>query len=132
MSESFYSRAFGVAGAWALGALPVLLGLARCPVARFLHAPCPGCGMTRAMHMLARGDLMQSLHMHALAVPSILASLLVMAATTWATFRRGTPIAMLSVPLGRVAARVFVGVQIAVALLWIARLFGAFGGPVQV
>ena len=88
--------------------------------------------MTRAVHLLVHGDFVQSLHMHALAVPSLAASLFVMAATTWATFRRGTPIELLKEPLGRIAARVFVGVQVAVVLLWVARLFGAFGGPVEV
>src|SRR5262245_37622409 len=129
MFESFAWRALGVATAWGIGALPVALGLARCPIARLLHAPCPGCGMTRAMHLLAHGDVARSLHMHALAVPALAASLLVMAATTWATLVRGTPVEMLKLPLGRVAAGVFVGVQAAVLLLWIARLLGAFGGP---
>jgi hypothetical protein len=84
------------------------------------------------MHLLAHGDIVQSLQMHALALPSLAASLLIMAATTWATFVRGTPVEMLRLPLGRVAARVFVGVQAAVLLLWVARLLGAFGGPVNV
>src|SRR5215468_12039931 len=103
MIESFSVRALGVAGAWGIGALPVALGLARCPIAHLFHVPCPGCGMTRAVHLMLHGEVLRSLHMHALALPSIVASLLVMAATTWATFRRGTPIEMLKVPLGRVA-----------------------------
>jgi hypothetical protein len=88
--------------------------------------------MTRAVHLLLHGEVQRSLQMHALAVPSLVASLLVMAATTWVTFRRGTPIELLNMPLGRAAARLFVGVQITVVLLWVARLLGAFGGPVDV
>jgi hypothetical protein len=128
----FLMRALGVAAAWAVGAIPLALGLARCPVARWFHAACPGCGMTRAMHLLFYGEVARSLNMHPLAAPSLAASLLVMAATTWATLRRGTPVEMLKMPFGRVAAWIFVGVQLAVVVLWIARLVGAFGGPVRV
>src|SRR5262249_38259378 len=84
MFASFFLRALGVAAAWGVGALPIALGLARCPIAKLFHTPCPGCGMTRAMHLLLHGEIGPSLHMHALALPSLLASLLVMAATTWA------------------------------------------------
>jgi hypothetical protein len=132
LTPAFPLRAFGVATAWTLGALPILLGVARCPVARLLHASCPGCGMTRAIYLLLDAQWARSFHMHPLALPSLLASLAIMAATTWVTFRRGTPVALLKEPLGRFASLFFVGVQSAVLILWIARLFGAFGGPVPV
>jgi hypothetical protein len=129
---SFAVRAVGVAAAWALGALPVVLGLQRCPVAAFLHASCPGCGLTRAVRLLLAGDIAASFHMHPLAVPSIVASALVMAATTWVTWKRGAPTELMREPLGRAAAWTFVGVQALLLALWIARFFGALGGPVPV
>lgn len=43
-----------------------------CPSRRFLHLPCPGCGMTRAMAALARGDWAAVWSFHPLA-PLILA-----------------------------------------------------------
>ena len=39
-----------------------------------LGAPCPGCGMTRAMAALLRGDLPASLRWHPLALPLALAA----------------------------------------------------------
>lgn len=55
---------------WVLGSLAALAAVAVlrqlsfplgpeltiCPSRRFLHLPCPGCGMTRAMAAIARGD----------------------------------------------------------------------------
>ncbi len=126
--DSYAARAFGVAALWGVGALPVALGVMRCPVATFFHAPCPGCGMTRAIWQLLQGDVTASLHLHALAVPSVVASSLVMVATTWATLRRGSPTDMLREPIGRVAAGAFVVVQAAVLGYYIARIAGALGG----
>src|SRR5882724_3966678 len=88
-------RALGVGAAWAVGAIPAAAGLARCPVAVLTHHACPGCGLTRAVHLLAHGDLAGSLHMHALAIPQLASSALVMLATVWAAYRLGTPTDML-------------------------------------
>lgn len=35
-----------------------------CPVMALFHIPCPGCGMTRALKCLLRGDLAASFAMH--------------------------------------------------------------------
>ncbi len=121
-------RAAGVALAWGLGALPAAAGLMRCPVALFAHHACPGCGLTRAARMLAHGDFAGSLHMHALALPQILASGLVVLATTWAAYRTGTPTDLMTEPLGRLAAKAFLAAQALLLLYYLARAFGAFGG----
>jgi Protein of unknown function (DUF2752) len=125
-------RALGVTAAWVVSALPVLLGRASCPMADIFGVPCPGCGMTRAVMLLARGDLAASVQMHALALPSLIASVLFMAATVWTTALRGHPLALWQTRLGRVACIAFGAVQAAVLGLWIARMMGAFGGPVAV
>src|SRR5580704_9957089 len=85
-------RAAAVAGVWVLSALPVVTGLQRCPVATVFHRPCPGCGMTRALKLLADGDIGASLRMHPLAVPVLAAGLLFIATTVWTTLILGSPL----------------------------------------
>lgn len=121
-------RALGVAALWAFGVLPGVAGVARCPVAVLTHHACPGCGLTRATRLLLRGDLAASLHMHAMALPQLAASALVVVATVWAAYRLGTPTDVLQRPLGRAAAAAFLGAQALLAVYYVARLFGAFGG----
>ena len=37
-----------------------------CPVHEFLHLQCPGCGATRAVAALLRGDIAEAMHFNAL------------------------------------------------------------------
>ncbi|MBX3197452.1 MAG: DUF2752 domain-containing protein [Labilithrix sp.] len=121
-----------VAFAWALAALPYVLGAARCPTAQLFHVPCPGCGMTRAFHLLAEGALGPSLAMHALAVPTALCQAALAVATVAATARFGAPWALLRARWGRAAVAFAAVVLVADLVYWIARALGAFGGPVPV
>lgn len=121
-------RAAAVLGVWALGALPAITGLMRCPSAMWFHRACPGCGMTRAAWLLVRGDLRGSLAMHPLAVPSMLATLLVVLALAWWILRRGTFAEITRDRFARVAVVTLVAVNAALVVLWIARAFGALGG----
>ena len=125
-------RAAGVVVAWALGVMPALLGLQRCPSALLLHTPCPGCGMTRAAWLLLRGDVRGSIAMHPLAIPTLLATALIALAMVRVTFARGGVGGMVDDRLSRLAVVAFVAIQIASVALWIARMLGAFGGPVAV
>ena len=88
--------------------------------------------MTRAVLLLEHGEIVASLRMHPLAVPSALASLFFMSATVWATASLGTPVAIWKTRLGRVAIVSFGAVQVAIFAFWIARMLGSFGGPVPV
>jgi hypothetical protein len=124
-------RTLGVAGAWLFSALPLVVGV-RCNVARFLHAPCPGCGMTRAVHLLEAGDVVGSLRMHALTVPIALTSAFFAAVTLWLTFTIGTPLRILESRVGRASIILLLSVHVASVLLWVLRMFGLFGGPVSV
>ena len=38
----------------------------QCPIHRYLHLLCPGCGTTRALAALLRGDIVHALHCNAL------------------------------------------------------------------
>jgi hypothetical protein len=117
-----------VLAVWGLSGLPATLGVARCPTATFLHTACPGCGMTRAMHLLFAGDLAGSLAMHPLAAPCAASLALFGLATAWATYTLGTPIRVLELRSGRWAVALVALVQAAVVALWIARRLGMFGG----
>jgi hypothetical protein len=62
----------GLAGAVAFALLramppPPAGAVAFCPLRRFLGLPCPGCGMTRALAHLARGEWREALTFHPLA-----------------------------------------------------------------
>lgn len=55
-------------------------GPSTCLLYTFAGISCPGCGMTRASCLLARGDILASLRMHPLALPF---ALQVVVAWTW-------------------------------------------------
>jgi hypothetical protein len=48
-----------------------------CPILAATGIPCPGCGLTRAIMELVRGDFIQSFHTHAFA-PIFLLAMIVM------------------------------------------------------
>jgi Protein of unknown function (DUF2752) len=125
-------RAAAVAAVWVASGLPAALGAQRCVIATLCHVPCPGCGMTRALRLLAAGQVRASLHMHPLAVPVLVAGAMLMASTVWATVALGSPIRLHRSPFGRVALAMAVAVYVAALGLWVLRWFGCFGGPVPV
>ena len=125
-------RAAGVAAVWAIAVLPVVTGWQRCAIAVLFHRPCPGCGMTRALLLLAGGHVEASLRMHPLAVPVLAMGLFFMFSTVWTTLAIGTPLSLYKGRLGRVTLVAMAIVYGAALALWIARGFGLFGGPVPV
>jgi Protein of unknown function (DUF2752) len=125
-------RAGVVAAAWGVAALPVALGWQQCAVARLLHEPCPGCGMTRAVRLLLDGQVTASLRLHPLAVPVLLVGTLFMGATVWTTLAEGSPLHIHETRLGKATLVAMVVVYGAALVLWVLRWFGLFGGPVPV
>jgi hypothetical protein len=121
-----------VTGVWVFAALPFLFGAAQCPSARFFHVACPGCGMSRALALLAHGEVGASLAMHPVALPTLLAQLAFAVATIAVTLDRGSPFALLQVRYGRAAVGALVVVFALVLILWFARMLGAAGGPVPI
>lgn len=117
--------------AWALAVTPALFGWQQCSFVRMFHRPCPGCGMTRAVELLLRGDWRGSLHMHPLAVPMLLAGGLFALSTVWTTYDRGAPLIHES-RLGRIAIGALAVTYVASIALWALRWAGYFGGPVVV
>jgi hypothetical protein len=125
-------RASGVAAVWAVAILPVATGWQRCAIASMFHRPCPGCGMTRAILLLAGGHVEASLRMHPLAVPVLVMGVFFMLSTVWTTLAIGTPLTLYKGRLGRVTLGGMAIVYGAALALWIVRWFGLFGGPVSV
>ncbi len=119
----------GVVGFAVLGAAAVAaaLGWIRCPLAALYHIPCPGCGMTRAILLLASGQVRDSLRTNALASP-VLATSAILAWAAFAPDGRG-PGARSRLRLALTAAIVTYG---AAVVFWGLRWFGLFGGPVPV
>lgn len=98
-----------------------------CPVAFFLGVPCPSCGMTRAARAAIALDFAGATHAHPLwfIVLPALGAFVAIELGSYVVRGRG-------VGLDRTkAARVVFGAIIALlVVVWIARFFGAFGGPV--
>ena len=88
--------------------------------------------MTRAIQLLAHGDVSASLAMHPLAVPTLLVQMVFAALTVIVTLQRGTPFVLWQVRAARVTVAVAAIVCGLDLLLWIARFCGAAHGPVPV
>jgi hypothetical protein len=98
-----------------------------CPVRVLLRQPCPGCGVTRACFCALHGDFGASFRMHPLA---LVAAALVLPSAFFVlrdVVRTGAPR-----PLPRVLRGGWTALYVALVLVWIARFFGFFGGPVPV
>lgn len=112
--------------------MPVLLASARCPRVQLLHVACPGCGMSRAFARLAHGELRESLTMHPLAVPMLLAQVALAAVTVMVTLERGSPLELCKVRYGCTSLLALAVAAAFVVLLWIVKMMGFAGGPVLV
>lgn len=101
----------------------------RCPVAAVAHVPCPTCGMTRALMLALHGDFAAATAMHPLVwvVAPALATLL--ALETFGCLRADAWDAPSRV---RGAMAALVAIAALTFAVWLARFFGAFGGPVPV
>jgi hypothetical protein len=123
------------AGIVAAVLLPLLVAVwqrwSLCATAGMFGIPCPGCGLTRATLAALRGDLATAWSLHPLF--AVLAPVYVYLVGTL-TYRfvagdRAKPVSrranhILSIVAGTAAVLMLV--------VWAARFFGAFGGPVPV
>lgn len=135
LADRLSRRALRVAGAlalWAAALTPAALGWQRCPVARFLHRPCPGCGMSRAAELLLRGHFRESLRMQPAVVPALAALALLMGWSVCAAFYGGSTVRVQRHPLGRVTIALALIAYAWMCIVWVVRAFGGFGGPVAV
>ena len=118
----------------ALGGFSWLLasGSVPCVFAQATHHPCPGCGSTRAVRALLSGNLEGVLHGNFLG-PVLAALAGVMAVgSLYSVLRYGSAAPFVSGRAGSLVARAAMVVGVLEILVWIARFWGAFGGPIPV
>jgi hypothetical protein len=102
-----------------------------CPFAIVTRHPCPGCGLTRAGVELLQGHLHDALHLHPLVIPivPIIAIAILQGTYNYVRHNRWYTFAFVqsrTITIGTIV------LGVAVIAVWIARFFGAFGGPVAV
>lgn len=103
-----------------------------CAFAKMFHLPCPGCGSTRAVLALLDGDVGSMVRFNPIGpVAAVLIGVLVVQAFA-SVLARGDFRAVGEGRVGLVVKRGLVVVVVLEVLVWIARFFGAFGGPVPV
>ncbi|XYH92315.1 DUF2752 domain-containing protein [Sorangium sp. So ce1128] len=136
-APSRWSAATPLGRAARLGAVAALLGLLVacgvpiCPFAIVTRHPCPGCGLTRATLALAHGRVAEALHFHPLS--PIMAPLVVAAlAYNAAIYVKDGRVAATESVQGAWVTRLGVALAVLMVTVWVARFFGAFGGPVPV
>jgi hypothetical protein len=103
-----------------------------CMFARVVHRPCPGCGSARAVVALLDGDLdgVFANNPFGPAVALLLGVLALQAVVSMA--RYGDFRDAGAGRVGRALKVLFLVIAAGELALWIARFFGAFGGPVRV
>lgn len=109
----------------------VLIGLPLCPMATLLHIPCPGCGMTRATLAALHGHFADSFHVHPLGMLFSPLLAIYFAAHAISYIRHGTS-RVDELLVGKWVDRALLVLLVAMFGVWIARFFGAFGGPAPV
>jgi hypothetical protein len=101
----------------------------RCPIAAVTGHPCPGCGLTRAARLVLAGDFAAATAAHPLVwlVGPVVAGFLVVEIVGYARTKAwGASMRV------RGAMAVMVGTAVLMFAVWVARFFGALGGPVAV
>ncbi|WP_437594494.1 DUF2752 domain-containing protein [Sorangium sp. So ce1000] len=115
----------------ALLGILVACGAPLCPFAIVTRHPCPGCGLTRATLALAHGHLADALRFHPLS-PLMAPLVIAVLAYNAATYVKDGRIAAAEAAQGAWVTRLGVALAVLMLTVWVARFFGAFGGPVPV
>jgi Protein of unknown function (DUF2752) len=106
-------------------------GVPLCPFAIVTRHPCPGCGLTRATFALAQGHVHDALRLHPLS-PLLVPFVLSVLAYNAAVYVKEGRVAAAESAQGPWVTRLGVALVTVVLTVWLARFFGAFGGPVPV
>ncbi|MGC4092378.1 MAG: DUF2752 domain-containing protein [Polyangiaceae bacterium] len=132
LSAGWKRRALLVTALAFAGAVLIFVDAPLCPSAAVFGVPCPGCGLTRATLALLRGDLHAALHFHPLVF--VLAPLFAgaMLSALWDYVRGPARVAPSRLRASPWLARAGWLLLALVLGVWVARFFGAFGGPAPV
>jgi hypothetical protein len=95
-----------------------------CPFALATGSACPGCGMSRAIGYLARGDLASALRFHPLV---FLIAIQAIAGWVWLVLRRKDRVKPMS---SRLLTAVTVGTAVSLFAVWILRAVAGTLPPV--
>lgn len=129
---NIWQRAGVVFALCGLALLAVAFEAPLCPTASLLGVPCPGCGLTRATLALLHGNLLGALRFHPLA-PLLAPLYFGLIAAAALGYVAGPERRLFRL---RLSARWVTPAAWALFVLvfgvWLARFFGAFGGPVPV
>jgi hypothetical protein len=109
----------------------VFLEVPLCPFAIVTRHPCPGCGLTRATLALLHGHVADAYHLHPMVfvmAPLVGVGFLINA-VSYLRHGRWSASEALS---GRLVTAGAIALGVVMLTLWVARFFGAFGGPVPV
>lgn len=102
-----------------------------CPFAIVTRHPCPGCGLTRAGVALLQGHLDEAFHWHPLVIPIVPIVGVIVLQGVYNYVRHGRWYTFAFVQSRTVTVGAIL-LGIAVIGVWVARFFGAFGGPAPV
>lgn len=121
-----------------IGAALTQLDHTLCPFANVVGQPCPGCGFTRAGIALLHLDLGTALHYHpmSLAAAPLLAYLVVRGTHTYLLGRaprwaKRVDAAFIRSGLAKWQDWFWGTLALLLLGIWVARFFGALGGPVE-
>lgn len=109
----------------------VVFSIPVCPTATIFHFPCPGCGLSRATMALLRGDFAVAFRIHP-AVFIVLPVLGLYMLGQVATYVNPEWKRLAKLLRNKWLERAIIAMMLVVVALWVARFFGAFGGPVSV
>ena len=117
------AAALGIAGAAQVTLAVLHVRGIECPFLHVTGIPCPGCGLSRACAAMITGATEYSVHMHAFALPALIAIVVLLGAALLPTPRRARVAAAIE-GIERATGVSFL-LQIAILVYWIARLLYA-------
>lgn len=123
---------------WAFVIGPLFLSLftdfVACPSARMFGQPCPGCGLTRATMAALQGHIGEAFRFHPL---FFLAAPFHVGALAYGSYLLLAPASLQPqqpslFAWGKRIGQAYILISVLLVVVWLARFFGAFGGPVPV